>query len=172
MNKLAFLAASSLFALGTAVVACAPSSPDEPIEESAGEVEAGAGQFCGGIAGIQCPTGKVCVDDRTDDCDPNRGGADCGGVCRGGGKPAKASCRGPNRTYVSTNPDECAAILFMCADGATPFFDACGCGCETTPGGTPCGPSQCGAGQFCCNESCGICAPDGGFCTEQFCLPG
>ncbi|APR87754.1 Kazal-type serine protease inhibitor domain protein [Minicystis rosea] len=38
-------------------------------------------QTCGGIAGIQCPTGYACIDDPTDGCDPNAGGADCGGLC-------------------------------------------------------------------------------------------
>lgn len=32
-----------------------------------------------------------------------------------------------------------------------------------------CGPSFCRQGTFCCNESCGICAPIGGFCTQQLC---
>ena len=32
-----------------------------------------------------------------------------------------------------------------------------------------CGHAICGAGTYCCNESCSICAPDGGFCTQQFC---
>ena len=36
-------------------------------------------------------------------------------------------------------------------------------------GGEPCNQRHCGAGQFCCNFSCSICAPDGGFCTQQFC---
>ncbi len=36
---------------------------------------------CGGIAGITCPDGLTCVDDPTDACDPDCGGADCGGVC-------------------------------------------------------------------------------------------
>lgn len=38
-------------------------------------------QFCGGIAGIPCPGRGVCIDDPTDSCDPNNGGADCGGIC-------------------------------------------------------------------------------------------
>lgn len=38
--------------------------------------------FCGGFAGFECPRGMVCVDDPSDDCDPNRGGADCIGICR------------------------------------------------------------------------------------------
>ena len=32
-----------------------------------------------------------------------------------------------------------------------------------------CGHTECGAGQFCCNRSCGICAPEGGSCTQQVC---
>ena len=36
---------------------------------------------CGGFGAIQCQTGMSCVDDQGDSCDPNAGGADCGGVC-------------------------------------------------------------------------------------------
>ncbi|MCP3138500.1 hypothetical protein [Pyxidicoccus xibeiensis] len=35
----------------------------------------------------------------------------------------------PTRRYVSTDPDECALIFFVCNPGETPFFNACGCGC-------------------------------------------
>jgi hypothetical protein len=38
-------------------------------------------KLCGGIAGLRCPDGFDCVDDPRDDCDPQAGGADCGGVC-------------------------------------------------------------------------------------------
>jgi hypothetical protein len=63
-------------------------------------------------------------------------------------------------------------VKFFCAEG-TPFFDACGCGCEipTTTGGTPCGSNHCGAGDYCCNESCGICAPFGSACIQIACEP-
>lgn len=27
----------------------------------------------------------------------------------------------------------------------------------------------CGSDEYCCNDSCGICAPIGGFCTQEFC---
>jgi hypothetical protein len=38
--------------------------------------------FCGGIAGMACPGAGQCVDDPTDDCDLENGGADCGGNCQ------------------------------------------------------------------------------------------
>jgi hypothetical protein len=43
--------------------------------------DAGAPEACGGIAGIQCQNGGTCVDDPSDSCDPNNGGADCPGIC-------------------------------------------------------------------------------------------
>lgn len=46
-----------------------------------GECEPPPAQFCGGIAGIQCPDGQECIDNPDDDCDPQNGGADCGGIC-------------------------------------------------------------------------------------------
>ena len=38
--------------------------------------------------------------------------------------------------------------------------------------GTPCGDNTCYAGEFCCNESCGICAAEGGACIEIACNDG
>jgi hypothetical protein len=36
--------------------------------------------------------------------------------------------------------------------------------------GGPCGDSTCSADQYCCNPSCGICAPyPDGVCTDQIC---
>lgn len=37
--------------------------------------------FCGGIAAFPCPNGFSCVDNPDDSCDPQNGGADCGGIC-------------------------------------------------------------------------------------------
>jgi hypothetical protein len=39
------------------------------------------------------------------------------------------------------------------------------------PSGSPCGPSRCEEGQFCCNESCGLCAPRGSLCLQRQCGP-
>jgi len=55
---------------GTGVVADGECVPPPP------------GSFCGGFAGIQCPEGQICVDDPNDECDPENGGADCGGICQ------------------------------------------------------------------------------------------
>lgn len=152
------------------VVACSAAVPDEPdpgesIEQNEGEAKL----FCGGIAAFPCPTGYVCVDDPTDNCDPKNGGADCGGYCRRQGKPSKCNYGDPNKSWVSKDATQCMVIKFMCAEGQTPFFNECGCGCETAP--TPCGSAVCGAGQVCCNASCGICTDPGGFCTQQVCEP-
>ena len=43
------------------------------------------------------------------------------------------------------------------------------CTLQCAPGHTKCGDAVCGATEFCCNESCGICAPEGGSCTQQLC---
>ena len=37
--------------------------------------------MCGGIAGLPCPRGMVCVDDPRDACCPRLGHADCSGIC-------------------------------------------------------------------------------------------
>lgn len=36
---------------------------------------------CGGLLGLPCGDGQICVDDPADDCDPEQGGSDCIGVC-------------------------------------------------------------------------------------------
>ena len=53
------------------------------------------GAPCGGVTGIPCPQGCVCVDDRSDDCNPKRGGADCPGICkRASNSPPDTVCSG------------------------------------------------------------------------------
>jgi hypothetical protein len=104
---------------------------------------------CGGIAGGGCPGAGECVDDPSDDCDPDMGGADCGGLCACSG--AAVLC-GPDTTF-DDDPNVCACVS---RDGG---------------GGEACGETTCDADQVCCNPSCGICTEPGGACTEQACEP-
>jgi hypothetical protein len=60
--------------------ACSAAAAGISVEHQ-GECKKGEREACGGIAGIRCPGGKVCVDDPKDNCDPEQGGADCPGIC-------------------------------------------------------------------------------------------
>ena len=96
-------------------------------------------QFCGGIANIPCPDGFVCVDDPTDNCDPDAGGADCPGICVP--EPPCGEVCGGIQGIPCTEPDEfcklpvghcCCDFFGIC----TPIPDACPenvdpvCGCD------------------------------------------
>lgn len=175
--------------LGSACVAGEPTDDELdvelPVAAAEGEADLAAAEDelstqpyarlprCGGFAGFRCPTGLRCVDLPGDGCDPERGGADCIGVCVRGRPTAYGTCNNPRRRYVSRDPARCAAILFRCEAGSRPFSDGCGCGCLRSnpagPGRERCGDNVCGPGTYCCNESCGICAPLGGACTQEFC---
>lgn len=48
--------------------------------------------------------------------------------------------------------------------GSHPVHDA-----GTGSSAEACGTSLCKGSEFCCNESCGICAPRGGVCTQRQC---
>lgn len=161
-----------------------------------------SGSYCGGIAGILCPAGYICVGDPDDSCDPATGGADCAGTCQkqtdasacaailcetgtfccddgcGNGScvPIGEVC--PQATCEPPADDDasaCAAVL--CETGTQCCDDGHGNGicvpigeeCPPATSGEPCGDNVCGDGEYCCNESCGICAPIGGVCTQEFC---
>jgi hypothetical protein len=157
-----------LVSTASLMFAACQSGTEPALDEPPGEalVEGSVRPFCGGIAGIACPQGLVCTDDPQDDCDPDDGGADCGGICVVG----RRDCFVPGRRYVAEDPGQCAAIRFRCPPGREPFFDDCGCGCEPAPTGDRwCGGSLCGPHEYCCNPSCGICAPIGGACIQAVC---
>ncbi len=46
----------------------------------------------------------------------------------------------PARRYVAQSRAQCALVRFACAANEQPFFDDCGCGCETAE----CEPRECG----------------------------
>lgn len=79
--------------------------------------------FCGGFGNLPCPDGEECVDDPDDSCDPNDGGADCGGMC----VPATVDTCGP---IVQDYTDELAEIRACDSDeqcGQVLAGTSCGC---------------------------------------------
>jgi hypothetical protein len=59
----------------------------------------------------------------------------------------------------------CHLVCPKCSPGSqTCDKSLCAVVCEQT-----CGDNVCGKGTFCCNASCGTCAPIGGGCTQQVC---
>ncbi|MDP9409024.1 MAG: hypothetical protein M3P70_00720 [Actinomycetota bacterium] len=78
---------------------------------------------------------------------------------------------------ASDEPVSCGGIAGLpCPEGFTCVDDPSD-NCNPATGGADClgicrpmcGEAVCGAEEYCCNESCSICAPIGGSCTEQFC---
>ena len=120
--------------------------------------------FCGGIAGFACPPGSTCIDDPTDSCDPQQGGADCGGICVRDDEPPK--CGGFSGSLCPTGYD--------CLDD--PRDD-----CDPNTGGADCpgicrpAPSpQCKSDADCpvIGAPCRMC-PDGtAACPRSFCADG
>jgi hypothetical protein len=162
LGALVLGAAGQLACTQTAEAAQETTTSDSEVAKN-GDKPTG-GQFCGGFAAIQCPEGLICVDDPHDSCDPNQGGADCGGVCVDPYEQRKPKCdyKDPNLSYVSRDPTQCLAILFRCPEGSTQFFNDCGCGCQKLA--RACNfddpnrryvsrdPAQCAAIRFFCNE--------------------
>jgi hypothetical protein len=116
-----------VFDFSPSVCACAPKAPVV---------------HCGGIAGIQCPGGGRCVDDPSDSCDPNNGGADCGGICQCietvsciigdvfDSSPGVCAC-------VPKSPPNCPPVCAIyCAYGNVPDANGCPtCACNPPPKG-------------------------------------
>jgi hypothetical protein len=155
------------------------------------------GPSCGGIAARPCPGSGRCVDDPTDSCDPNAGGADCGGVCA-----CVQNVLCTRDSVFDSSPEVCACVPkvcvqnVLCARGTTfdnspdvcacvPDASACaavlcptGTTCEVhdgdpscvSNGSEACGTATCAAGTYCCNASCGTCLPPGMACTQIACL--
>jgi len=118
---------------------------------------------CGGIAGIACPGVGRCIDDPTDSCDPNAGGADCGGICtcvqnvlcttdrKFDNSPSVCAC-------VPNGPPTCPPVCqIFCQYGNV--LDANGCPtCQCNPPPDLCAAVLCPSGST-CDPATGKCSP-------------
>lgn len=113
---------------------------------------------------INCP--RACTNS---ECGPAPGapnyqcpdGTTAGPICR---RSAAGQC-GWDFVQCPSTPCTTANGTNACPNGQVcdPNTNTC------VPSSVQCGSNTCGAGEFCCNESCGFCAPLGGTCTEQAC---
>ena len=76
--------------------------------------------------------------------------------------------------YVLTKKCACepssCTVIALCIQGYS--WDGARCQCVRAAGsggGQACGSVTCPTGEVCCNASCGICTPRGGYCTQQVC---
>lgn len=95
--------------------------------------------FCGGIAAFECPGAGTCIDDPSDDCDPNAGGADCGGICQCDAAPLILCAPG---TFFDSNPAVCACTPEVPLDPCATVRCAAGTHCEVVDGGAICAPDE------------------------------
>ena len=130
-----------------------------------GSADGGAtGPTCGGIAGKACPGMGRCVDNPNDSCDPQKGGADCGGICS-----CVETVLCTKGSKFDSSPSVCACVPEKPACGPVcliycPFgnvLDAQGCptcACNKPVPGATCPADQCtGPGPKSANFTC----PDG-----------
>jgi hypothetical protein len=87
----------------------------------------------------------------------------------GGGKPCASSNDCPGSMYCTTEDDVCNPPP-GCAPNQ-PCLAVCYGTCQHEPSDVveECGPTVCGAGEVCCNASCGICTQPDEFCIQIAC---
>jgi len=99
----------------------------------------------------QCEPGLICV--------PSEPTGDVPGTC------ATCNYNGEPKFEGESFPSDDGCNTCTCGAGGLIACTERAC----LPIGEVCGPVVCGEGLVCCNSSCGICTPPGGFCTQQVC---
>jgi hypothetical protein len=147
--------ASNAACVNNACVTCSPATCPNGCCQNGACVTGISDSSCGtgGAACQACPSGQGCVNHACVTC----GSFNCAsGCCQNG-----TCVAGTSTSACGTGGAACQT----CQSGATCTNNAC------VGPGPACGTNYCGSGQFCCNSSCGICAPFGGNCTQQYCPP-
>ena len=111
--------------------------------------------FCGGIAGILCPDGLICIDNPNDYCDPMNGGADCGGLCIVPDIPQSCTSNGLSpcpygQTCFDLDQTDSCSLLSSCPGVCVSIPPPSGCGGQLD--------IQCPSGQICIDDltNCGL----------------
>jgi len=142
------------------------------------------GVTCGGIAGKPCPGVGKCVDNPNDSCDPQTGGADCGGICtcvqnvactadsKFDSSPSVCAC-------VPIKPPVCGPVCqIYCEYGNVLDANGCPtCKCNPAPidlcatvkcaAGTHCDTGKCVADSVSCGGFAGKACPGIGKCVDD-----
>jgi hypothetical protein len=118
--------------------------------------------------GRPCPMGTSC-DPNTGDCVPNHVPCGPNHACGAGEYCCNESCGicaplGAACPAIACQP--CGGMGHM---GGCPPGTRCEPNHGCVPDGTQCGMHTCPMGQYCCNDSCGICAPMGAACPQIAC---
>ncbi|MBK7861149.1 MAG: hypothetical protein IPJ65_21565 [Archangiaceae bacterium] len=142
-----------------------------------------AGPQCGPVCAIYCPWGNVKDMNGCDTCACNPAppvqcgattcpsGTECCNASCGVCVPPGGACTKEFCQSVDAGPMCPPVCDIFCPNGNVKDGNGCDtCACLPSTGPTKCGPNTCAAGQECCNDSCGICVPPGGACTQQACL--
>eukprot|EP01083_Nonionella_stella_P153339 492597_1 len=90
---------------------------------------------CGGLVAVACDKGLVCVDDPTDDCDPENGGADCGGICVEETTTTAVACI----CTLQYDPYCCDGTVYFACDKGLVCVDDPTDDCDPENGGADCG---------------------------------
>lgn len=154
---------------------CEPKAEPKP--------DAGAGNGAGSCAAALCPVGTYCDDIsgqakciKSPTCDNTRCAA--GQHCElTAVQCIRAPCPAQPTCVPDTTKDVCATVRcaagthceakqVQCIRAPCPPIAEC---VPDTSAGTKCGKNICTGDSFCCNASCGTCAPKGGACTQQLC---
>lgn len=162
-----------------AVVLCAGICRDVPGGFICEPKQPGQGASC---AATTCPVGHACDDSsgtamcvKAPSCDTVL----CAPGTRCELKPVqciRAPCPAQPSCVPSAEADVCATV--RCKAGTHCEAKEVQCirapcppiaECVPDGAGIPCGKNTCTGDTFCCNESCGTCAPRGGACTQQLC---
>jgi hypothetical protein len=102
-------------------------------------------EVCGGFAGFVCSDeSMICIDDPNDSCDPEKGGADCIGICVSscGGRTAAPQPGCPDGSICIDNPNTPGCLVAADCTGV----------CSPLPSCKLSGASGCPEGYSCTND--------------------